>query len=332
MLITRRELFTFASSILGLAVAARKLRGTAASRLHIDSLLEESDLALQSPVLRNYRVDVVVALLGVPIFSRKGVGSAFAAIREASAADQRIVALQFAGGANPERTHGFRYDGSMDEAAFESSSARQVAYFGFVTSASDENFERARQRIMSKSKAPRSFIAAEGVHSAGSAHCEKSRVSIQDQSAKLGELSHEIRDGFAESDRMVTELPTPGLSAASTFLNSVLEALRSGQTHSQRSYIHNAKQYRIEWERAPDPHVGTALSATQLTLHPDAVTRFTARTSALSARQSSTFRLWLDNESDLPLRIEFQPRSYLRLMLEYEPSTAQPINKHGEEI
>jgi hypothetical protein len=144
-------------------------------------------------------------------------------------------------------------------------------------------------------------------------------------------LSQQIRNGFADADRIATELCTPDSSACPTFLYAVLAALQSDQTHWQSTYIHNARKYRIEWERAPDPHVGAALVASQLTFHPDAVIRVTGRTSCPSTHHVSTFRMWLDNRSHLPLRIEFQPRSYLRISLEHEPQGAQPNNSRKEE-
>jgi hypothetical protein len=94
-MLTRRELCRIVGPILGLAMATKKLRGTAASRLHIDSLLAGSDLALPTPVVRAYRADAVIALLGVPIFAREAVGSAFAVVRETLEGDQKIIALQF---------------------------------------------------------------------------------------------------------------------------------------------------------------------------------------------------------------------------------------------
>jgi hypothetical protein len=251
-MLTRRELRRIVGPILELAMATKKLRGTAASRLHIDSLLAGSDLALPTPAVRAYRADAVIALLGVPIFAREAVGSAFAVVREAIEGDQKIIALQFAGGSNPERSHGFRYDGSMEETVLERGSRRQAAYFGFVTSASNENYEQARQRVLSRSSSPRTFVAVERVHSFG-------------------------------------------------------------------------------WERAPDPHVGAALAASQLTFLPDAVIRVTGRTSCPSTQHVSTFRMWQDNRFHLPLRIEFQPRSYLRISLEHEPAGAQPNNRRKEE-
>ena len=294
--------------------------GTAVSRLVVDTLLAESPLGLPDPAIRHYRVDVVVTLLGVPIFSRKAVGAAFATLREAVNGDRKIVALQFAGGANPERTHGLRYGGSVEEAIVERASSRtQAAYFGFVTHSKDENFEQARQRILDKAKPSGGYTAAQGVHTVGSARCEKTSVSLPDQHRSLPELIQQIRENFYAADRISTELQTPGNTAVSTFLYSVLSAVRSPESHSQIGYVHNATEYRLDWERTNEQHTGAT------------ITRFTGRILAASAHRLSTFRLWLDNQSDLPLRIEFQPRSYLRLSLECEPAETRPTNFSTEE-
>ena len=87
----------------------------------------------------------------------------------------------------------------------------------------------------------------------------------------------------------------------------------------------------MDLERSPDRRAGVALAARRRTTHPDTVTRLTGRTSLVGTRQGSTFRMWLDDQSDFPLRIEFQPRSYLRIVLESQPAAAQPNIQRTEE-
>jgi hypothetical protein len=54
------------------------------------------------------------------------------------------------------------------------------------------------------------------------------------------------------------------------------------------------------------------------------VIRVAGRTRNLSNGRTSTFKFWLEEGSDYPLRIEFQPRSYLRIILESDPSIDVP--------
>jgi hypothetical protein len=317
-MLSRRELCRFLLTALGLANMPGRARARLAGPLSVDRLLAQSELELPNPLVRAYRADVVVTLLGLPVFARKGVGTASAAVREATDGKRKLIALGFGGGANPQRTHGFKYDGSLEEVVLEDGPmVPQAAYFGFVTSSSNESYDQARQRVLARQKAADSFIAAEGVHTAGCARCEKSSVSLPGETAEnLSELNRRIRARFCDADRAAVELHTSGGAAATTFLYSVLTALRSGQARSRLNYVHNAKEYRLEWERAADPHHGGA-------------TRFTGHIVELATRQNSAFRLWLDDQSELPLRIEFQPRSYLRISLEYDPAGA--AGRHTEE-
>jgi len=276
----------------------------------------------------------VVTLLGMPVFARKGVGAAFAAIGEAAKGDRRLIALRFAGGSHPDRTHGLLYDGSLEEVTVErDSSPARAAYFGFVTSSKDETYEQARKRVLSSQKGmSASYVAVEGLHIAGCARCEKGIVSVDDtRRLELAELNQRIREEFSDTERIAKQLATSSSSAAPTFLYAMLAALRSAEVRSQLNYVHSAREYRLECERTPDPRTGAAMAANGLTNQAGAVMRFTVRLSALATRQVSTFRLWLDNQSPLPLRIEYAARSYLRISLEYEPVEAQPNQKCKEE-
>jgi hypothetical protein len=308
-MLTRRKLCRGLLAAFAFAKIQRRAQAAPAPRLSVDRVVDASDLALPNPVVRTYRADVVVTLLGVPIFSRKNVGGALAAIREAADGPRKLVALRFAGGANPQRTHGFKYDGSLEEVVLENgSTVPQAAYFGFVSSSTNENYDQARQRILSNQESCDAFIAAEGLHLAGSAHSEKSYIALPDASQDVNELANQIRARFSDSERTSLELRTSG-PAATTFLYSVRSAFRSQAPRGTANYVHNAKAYRLDWERSPDPH------------H-TASTRFTGRINDLSTHQVSTFRVWLDDPSDLPFRIEFQPRSYLRISLEYDAAAA----------
>ena len=306
---TRRDLYRFLLAAVCLAKAPKRLFATVSPRLCVDQLVAATGLPLPVPVTRHYRADVVVTLLGVPIFSRKNVGGAFAALRESAEGSRKLVAIRFAGGANPQRTHGIKYDGSLEEVVLVDGAApAQAAYFGFVTSSSNENFDQARQRVMTAQKSRGAFTAAEGLHLPGSARCEKSSISLPEASARdRAGLSDEIRARFSDTERSATELHMPG-NAAATFLYAVRAAVRAREQRPAVNYVHNAKPYRLECERTPEAHSES--------------TKFTGHIHDLTSRQVSTFRLWLDDPSGLPRRIEFQPRSYLRISLEYEPEGA----------
>ena len=176
-MLSRRTFWRLAAGLSALAQVAVRARAAAASILTVDARLSARGPDLGCPVVRKYRADAVVTLLGMPVFARKGVGAAFAAIRAAAEGERRLIALRFAGGSHPERTHGLLYDGSLEEIIVEhASTPERGSYFGFVTSSKDESYEQAKKRILNgKTGTYASYVAAAGVHIAGCARCETGR-------------------------------------------------------------------------------------------------------------------------------------------------------------
>src|SRR5579871_5938824 len=192
-MLTRRKLGRVFLAAIGFAKLPKRAFAAPAP-LSVDRLVASSALALPNPISRAYRADVVVSLLGVPIFSRKNVGAPCAEIREAADGPRKLIALRFAGGADPQHTHGFKYQGSFEEAVLENGDqVPQAAYFGFVTASTNENFDQARQRILSNRKSHDAFVVAEGLHLAGCARSEKSYIAFPDAPQDLNELSSQIR-------------------------------------------------------------------------------------------------------------------------------------------
>ncbi len=271
---------------------------------------------------RLYRADVVISLLGVRIFSRQDVGRGFATLHESRAGDRRLLALHFAGGSNPERSHGIHYCGSNEEVVLEcSASAQEAAYFGFVSTAANESYQQAREHLMSPNQQLSRYIVVEGLHEPGDARYDKATIELPaPDSPDIGGLIAELRSRFPQLERSSHVFREPDSSTPPTFLYSVLAAIRSGEIRSVHTYVHNASQYRLECEKASDPRMGATLAERKVTNRAGAVTRLTGRIRDLETRHTSTFRLWLDDASQLPLRIEFEPRSYLRIALEYDPA------------
>jgi hypothetical protein len=293
-----------------------RLNGATSNDLCIDTLLAQNGLVLGVPSIRNFRVDVLVTLLGVPVFYGKGVGTAFAAIREASGADRKAVNLQFAGGAIPEKAHGLRYNGALEEVVTECN-ARVLcaAYFGFVTSSSDETYAQSRERILAGVSGSIRYVATEGVHKPGSAVCTKTAILLEDDHDRsLPELLLLMRERYRRADRTVEELPLKGHSVAPTFLYAVWSALQAEQKRSTTNFVHNAKEYSLYWEKASGRRDGAAPQDASAQASAD--DHFIGHITSRATPAVSTFRLWIDGQSVLPVRIEFQPRPFLKLILE----------------
>jgi hypothetical protein len=316
--LTRRAWF---QRILGAGLALRTSLGSGLG-LGVDDLLNRNRPPFTIDRKRTYRADVVITFLGVPIFSRQGVGGAFAVLREASQEQRRLISLQFAGGANPERTHGIHYFGSIEEVILESRGEQvQAGCFGFVTArpANQDGFEQARQRLMSSNSHPaQSVIAVEEQVQQGRLKKTSAILPVGDFAWRnWPELVKQVRSGFQQCDAARQEVNFP--AKASTFLFAVLCAARASGRGSFYC-LHNAKPYRLECEKVPDGHMGASFAAKGLAPRAQTVEKLTGQIHDLTKGRTSTFRLWLDESSELPIRIEFSPRPYLRIALELDPA------------
>jgi hypothetical protein len=258
------------------------------------------------PRKRQYRVDVTISMLGATLFTRGDAGSAFVSLHETDQGEQRIVRLHFAGESNPKRTHGIVYAGSMEESVVERRATCgpapvEVTYFGFVTASEDR--EEPVRRAAFERKSTSSFVAVEGQNELGRATRKRVCVALPAETWRdLPDLIAQVRSHFAASDAAGSDLSYPGVVPV-TFLYSILAAIRSDRVRTAGSYVHNGRAYRLECEKAPDSQ---------------GAVRLAGHIFDESSKRLSTFRLWLKADSDLPMRIEFQPRSYLRITLERE--------------
>jgi len=96
--------------------------------------------------------------------------------------------------------------------------------------------------------------------------------------------------------------------------------IRSPQDRCECSYVHEAIPYRMACRKDTDSEMGAILAARNLVSSPGAIVRVSGETRNLKNKGVSTFRFWLEKGSDLPLRIEFQARAYLRIILEVDPA------------
>jgi hypothetical protein len=234
------------------------------------------------------------------------VGSAAAMAEQREENDSRgTVTLRFAGGSDRKRAHGIVYAGSLEESISQLRSALcEANYFGFVTASSSEKSD-AQQFAEMKSRTGCVFVAVEGKHELGAAHCKRASVSLPNASwSDLDGLCGQVRTLFPAQEAKNTGISYPDAVPA-TFLYTAYSAIRSPQSRVTLPYVHNGHLYRLETEKSTDAR---------------GLVRLNGKIHDLSKKSTSPFRLWLEPGSDLPVRIEFQPRSCLRLILEKEPS------------
>jgi len=253
--------------------------------------------------LKRYRADAVILLVGIPIFKRSGVGTGQVSVEESGEGPQAARTLFFAAGADPKRAHGLSRLGWMRE----TSRAAETEYFGVMTSSPEESLDSARKSVDATPGAHSVFAAVNGRHTAG-----RTRSAL---------AQFEFRADAPWSDHGLIEKSQSAFSPASvwrensrpkwpdqpppTFLFQ-LEALLKQRAKNSGTYVYNEQEYLLE------------LGAPQQSGNLLAI-KGSIRNQRTGVR--TAFRVWLENTpgSVVPVRIEFQPRSFLRLSFEALP-------------
>jgi hypothetical protein len=247
---------------------------------------------------RRYRADAQVMLFGITVLHRANVGDGSAAWRESASEDGAVVRLlEFTGRSAPERAAGLNRFGFIQEL----SRTGEAIYFGLMTSSPEESAAEARQALHNASKdalysAIDGRTSAEGIETA----CAHFRAAARTSLAERQELIDRARQSLATAPKTKTS----GQSAPLPFLHA-LAALLADAQKKETQYAYNGRLYRLAVERSRD--VKTA-----------GVIRVAGTLQRVEGGKPIEFRLWVEEGArrPLPLRIEYQPKSYLRLTFE----------------
>jgi hypothetical protein len=317
---SRRKIFR----LLGCCVAACGIQLNAATpdspdveaALEVDRLWERD--SSEKITERAYRVDATVLLLSVPILRRNGVGDARIALRQASATAEngsgKTLALEFAAASDPGRAHGLDRTGWIREVVLEKDGAVQRAgVLGIMSDSPEQTAEEARTALRNDASVER-LIAIDSSFSGSGERRTRSRV-IRFQAPRGdwtgGEALPDLaRQSFQSSPAAWKERQWPGDALPSTFLYTLKRSLEPGGPRSTE-YIWNQNRYALRIQREADANATHEFSVP--------VERVRGELENLTQNLRSVhFQIWIDRESPvpMPLRIEFQPRSFLRLTLE----------------
>jgi hypothetical protein len=292
--------------------------------LAVDRLLRELQPKQKLQSRRLYRADAVITVFNIPIFSRVGVGSGFAVYEELAEAESRTIALQFAGGSRPDRAKGLNRLGYIQEVVVERNNRpTETAYFGFMTSSPEENLDQAK-KALEASEGMLPYTAVDGSTGPGEMRSSKARFLFPPSYSwsNNDSLIKEVRTKFPSESGKPVEAKLSAKDVPWTFLYTVAQAASIAGEKSQWSYVYNGKQYRLRTERAQDAKMGRKLAEKGLVTKAENVWRLSGAITGPDNGPESTFKIWVEHngESKLPMRIEFQARSFLRLVFEYDPT------------
>ena len=258
---------------------------------------------------RTYRTDAIILLLGLTIYKRAGVGGGQTSVEETGEGGSLRRTFFFAGGSDPKRARGLSRLGWMREVVVGPASVpTEASYFGVLTSSPEESLEHARQ-----SRAPASgrstFSAANGRNTAG--HSRSAVTHFEFSSAAVWSdrsLIEQAQSTFhSKVDWRESSWPAWPDQAPPTFLFQIATLLQQRTGRATGRYVYSEQEYTLELE--------TGRSR-------DGLIPVRGKIQNLRTRGDTSFRLWLEEGSDsiIPVRIEFQPRSFLRLTFEAVPA------------
>jgi len=191
------------------------------------------------------------------------------------------------------------------------STPSEAAYFGVLTSSPEESLEHARKSVAAPPSGRSLFSAVSGRNTAG--HSRSAVTQFDFDAGALwsdrGLIDHAQSTFRGDVAWRETSWPNSPNQAPPTFLLQLATLLKQRTRHAVGRYVYNEQEYLLELE-APQTSSGR-----------DRLLPVRGMIRNLRTGHETLFRLWLEEASDsiVPVRFEFQPRSFLRLTFEALP-------------
>ena len=264
---------------------------------------------------RRYSVQATVMLGAIPIFAKARVGGALLTVEESGTQECGAVAVQFGAGTWPDRLKGFnRFGVTQEVVRIEHGHVAESSYYSFMTTSREANLSQAEQSFRSSIDSVRLTIGYGQSTAAGcTAKIEHEAVPATVSWSDCPKLLDELRER-----KPTVYQNSAGASQQSvlpTFLYAVRQAVLYGPRHASVLYSHNGEIYRLATETRPANESGQAVT--------------TARICREGSHGGTEFRLWMasDSGAELPFRIEFRAKSFLKLTLELDERESLPVFK-----
>jgi hypothetical protein len=279
----------------------------------LPSPLESVAVAPSRTTSRTYRADATVLLLGIAVYRRPGVGGGHASLEEIGDGASMRRTLFFAAGSDPQRAHGLSKLGWIREVVLgPASTPSESAYFGVLTATPEESLERARKSVDTTQSGSSIFNAVSGRNTAGRSrsavtHFEFAAAANWSDRSLIDHAQstfHEKVNWRETSWPKLPDQPPP------TFLLQLANLLKQRKRRAVGRYVYNEQEYLLELDM---PQAGGDR---------EHLLPFRGKVRNLGTGRETPFRLWLADGSDsiVPVRIEFQARSFLRLTFEAVPA------------
>jgi hypothetical protein len=253
------------------------------------------------------------------------VGFGFAGADDRTRGLRQSLSLRFLSGSTPERAHGLNRFGFIQENVEQENRIMVAAdYFGLMTASAEESLNDAKAALNATSGPQVPFVAARAA-----INRQKTTYSVRHmllpssyRGSNADQLLQQVRSEFAQPQPEHAEkTETLDGAATGTFLSSLRQAILSAGSAYENRIVFNGKTFQFRASKHPDAKTGGELRRAGLTTSPDAIMQLSGVLRNEKTNEISAFRLWFEQGSAnfLPLRFEFKPKSYLRLVFDEEP-------------
>jgi hypothetical protein len=269
----------------------------------------------RAKVERRYRADAQILLLGMTLLRRQGVGDGTVSWSEFNEGGNTARLLEFGAYSAPEHAAGLNRLGFIREMCWlKEAGTPESIYFGLMTSSPEESTEEAKRALHSNAKELQ-YSAIDGRVGAGQAQVRVAQfvAAAGEHRPRLVELAHEALKQESGAQQTGTS------AGAGTFLNTLANLLARGGA-AEGYYSYSNRLYRMQVRPAADPKATEGFRQRGLLGPAASAIRVSGRIWRETDGRESEFRLWIPKpaERPLPLRIEYQPKNYLRLAFEAE--------------
>ena len=269
---------------------------------------------------RRYRADAQILILSLPLLRRSGVGGGSVVWREWGESAGLARLLEFTGYSNPERAARLNRLGLIRETSSGGENAiRESRYFGVMTASPEESAAEAQKALHSNAMeavytAIRGRIAGGRVETATAHFTGPARLSPE----RRNELYAHAEQALSTAAEKPPDFSTNGAIPA-LFLHALADALHHPE-RGQTQYVYNGRLYRLWIRYAPDPKAASYFRERGIVRAGVGVVRVSGKVRRETGGKETEFRLWIEEGAALPmpLRIDFQPKAYLRLVMEAE--------------
>lgn len=328
---TRRD---FGSRIFGGIVASvlpiQRLLGDQPRPLFVEQVLQR----FPAPRLNTescYRADITIQILRVPLYRKRGVGGAVANLRQYQNGRESAFGISFLAGSNPAQAGGVNRFGYIEEVVVEEGRVpAEAAYFGMMTSSPESSFDSARAALGESDRQQAYYAGIDGYLKASESISTEAGFTSSGKYTWYGHppfaelMKHALTDANSKVKEESRANPRWGIPI--TFLYAISKALRQPSGKQRMNYIYHGQEFELETSREPDAKKGAEFQEAGLVKHWASVLRLEGRSKQIATNDKANFTIWQDSSdpNGLPLRFEFQPKSFLKLTFERDPHVDPP--------